>query len=162
MLTNTIPIDRPGTARRRGADKRRRSVLMLALCVMLAALLSSCGQEDPGLEVPLGERDENDQPLNPPTLRFYVSADGVVDASPDLQAEAGEVIAVVVENESAADYQLRLLDPDGDQVYAVEAPAGESAGGRATPREVGPHVVEVSAEGEPRTVDEFVVDVSAT
>ncbi len=137
-----------------------RAVLVAAVGVVLAGFLSSCGQENPSGAAPLSERAENDVPLNPPTLRFHVSADGQVDASPDLKAEAGEVAAVVLENESETAYELRLLDPEGDQVYAVEAPAGGRGDGRAMPRDVGPHVVEVFPVGEPGVGEEFPVDVS--
>ena len=136
---------------------------MLIICLVLTGLLSSCGQEDPrDGAAPLGERAENDVPLNPPTLRFHVSADGQADASPDLEAEAGEVVAIVLENESASRYELRLLDPEGDQVFTVEAPAGESGDGRAMPRDVGIHVVEIHAVGEPEAAEEFAVEVSET
>ena len=111
---------------------------------------------------PMGERAENDVPLNPPTLRFHVSADGQVDASPDLEAEAGEAVAMVLENESGSGYELRLLDPEGNQVFAVQAPAGERGDGRAMPRDVGTHVVEVHAVGDPDAGEEFLVEVSET
>ncbi|GAB3019630.1 hypothetical protein GCM10011376_29010 [Nocardioides flavus (ex Wang et al. 2016)] len=135
---------------------------MLAVCVVLAGVLSSCGQEGQTGAAPLGERAENDVPLNPPTLRFHVSADGQVGASPDLEAEAGEVVAIVLENESDSGYELRLLDPDGDDVFAVEAPAGERGDGRAMPRDVGTHVVEVHPTGEQGAAEEFLVEVSET
>ena len=128
--------------------------------MVLAVVLSSCGQESQDRAAPLGERAENDVPLNPPTLRFHVSADGQADASPDLEAEAGEVVAIVLENESASRYELRLLDPEGDQVFTVEAPAGESGDGRAMPRDVGTHVVEVHPVGEPAAAEEFQVEVA--
>ena len=137
-------------------------LLRLVACVVLAVVLSSCGQESQDRAAPLGERAENDVPLNPPTLRFHVSADGQADASPDLEAEAGEVVAIVLENESASRYELRLLDPEGDQVFTVEAPAGESGDGRAMPRDVGTHVVEIHAVGEPEAAEEFAVEVSET
>ena len=130
--------------------------------MVLAVVLSSCGQESQDRAAPLGERAENDVPLNPPTLRFHVSADGEVEASPDLEAEAGEAVAIVLENEADADYQLRLLDPEGDDVFAVEAAAGESGDGRAMPREVGTHVVEVHPTGDPGAAVQFSVDVSET
>ena len=130
--------------------------------MVLAVVLSSCGQESQDRAAPLGERAENDVPLNPPTLRFHVSADGQADASPDLEAEAGESVAIVLENESGSDYQLRLLDPEGDDVFAVEASAGERGDGRAMPRDVGPHVVEVYPVGEPGAAEEFAVEVSET
>ena len=135
---------------------------MIAVCVVLAGVLSSCGQESPNGAAPLSERAENDVPLNPPTLRFHVSADGQVGASPDLEAEAGEVVAIVLENESDSAYELRLLDPDGDDVTAVEAPAGGRGDGRAMPRDVGTHVVEVYPLGERGAAEEFSVEVSET
>jgi hypothetical protein len=140
-------------------------VLLVALCVLFAGVLSSCGQENPeGADgaAPLGERAENDVPMNPPTLRFYVSADGQVDASPDLEAEAGEVVAMVLENESDTRYELRLVNPEGGQVFAVEAPAGGRGDGRAMPRHVGDHVAEVYPVDEPGAVEEVTVDVSET
>ena len=130
-------------------------LLRLVACVVLAVVLSSCGQESQDRAAPLGERAENDVPLNPPTLRFHVSADGQADASPDL-------VAMVLENESASRYELRLLDPEGDQVFTVEAPAGESGDGRAMPRDVGTHVVEIHPVGEPEAAEEFAVEVSET
>lgn len=133
---------------------------MLATCLALAGVLSACGQEGPDRAVPLGERAENDVPLNPPTLRFHVSPDGQVDASPDLAAEAGEVVAMVFENESESAYQLRLLDPDGDDVFAVDAPPGGRGDGRAMPREVGTYTVEVLPLGERTLAEEFPVEVS--
>lgn len=136
--------------------------MAIALGVVLAAVLSSCGQEDQDGAAPLSERAENDVPLNPPTLRFHVSTDGRVDASPDLEAEAGEVVAMVLENESDSGYELRLLDPEGDDVFVVEAPAGGRGDGRAMPRDVGPHVVEVYPVGEPGAAEEFAVEVSET
>ena len=151
---------RPGRGRER--PERLLTVLMIAVCLILAGLLSSCSEEGTTGAAPLGERAENDVPLNPPTLRFHVSADGQADASPDLEAEAGEVVAMVLENESASRYELRLLDPEGDQVFTVEAPAGESGDGRAMPRDVGTHVVEIHAVGEPEAAEEFAVEVSET
>lgn len=136
--------------------------MALAVCLLLAAGLSSCGQESSDTVTPMGERAENDVPLNPPTLRFHVSADGQVDASPDLEAEAGEAVAMVLENESGSGYELRLLDPEGNQVFAVQAPAGERGDGRAMPRDVGTHVVEVHAVGDPDAGEEFLVEVSET
>jgi hypothetical protein len=135
---------------------------MLAVCLVLAGVLSSCGQESEDGATPLSERAENDVPLNPPTLRFHVSADGQVGASPDLEAEAGEAVAIVLENESDSGYELHLLDPDGDEVFAVEAPAGERGDGRAMPRAVGPHVVEITPTGERGAAEEFLVEVSET
>lgn len=135
---------------------------MLAVGAFLAGVLSSCGQEGQSGAAPLSERAENDIPLNPPTLRFHVSAEGEVDASPDREAEAGEVVAMVLENESGMRYELRLLDPEGNDVFAVEAPAGERGDGRVTPRDVGTHVVEVYPVGEPGAAQEFSVDVSDT
>lgn len=136
--------------------------MMLAVCVLLAGVLSSCGQEGVSGAAPLSERAENDVPLNPPTLRFLVSADGQVDASPDREAEAGEVVALVLENESDSDYELRLLDPDGDDVFTVEAPAGERGDGRASPRTVGTHVVQVYPVGDQEAAEEFSVQVTET
>lgn len=143
-----------------GLPRRWRPVLVAAVCVVLAGGLSSCGQENPSGAAPLGERAENDVPLNPPTLRFHVSADGHVNASPDLEAEAGEAVAVVLENESDTAYELRLLGPEGGQVYAVEAPPGGRGDGRALPRDAGPHFVEVHPVGEPGPVEEFPIEVS--
>jgi hypothetical protein len=137
----------------------------LVLCVVFAGVLSACGQENPDGKDgagPLGERAENDVPLNPPTLRFHVSADGQIDASPDLEAEAGEAVALVLENESDDRYELRLLNPDGNQVFAVEAPAGGRGDGRAMPRDVGVHVAEVEPADGSGTAEEFTVDVSET
>ncbi|QSR33211.1 hypothetical protein CFI00_22420 [Nocardioides sp. S5] len=145
-----------------GSPRQWNVIATIALGVVLAALLSSCGQESQSRATPLGERAENDVPLNPPTLRFHVSADGEVDASPDLEAEAGEVVAVVLENEGDAAYELRLLDPEGDDVFVVEAPAGGRGDGRVMPRDVGPHVVEVYPVGEPGAAEEFAVEVSET
>ncbi|HEY0645779.1 MAG TPA: hypothetical protein VGD39_20360 [Nocardioides sp.] len=133
--------------------------------MVFAGTFSSCGQEDPeggDRAVPLGERAENDVPLNPPTLRFHVSADGQVDASPDLEAEAGETVALVLENESDIRYELRLLNPDGSEVFAVEAPAGGRGNGRAMPRDVGPHTAEVHPVDASGAAEEFTVDVSET
>ena len=56
--------------------------------MVLAVVLSSCGQESQDRAAPLGERAENDVPLNPPTLRFHVSADGQADAT--VSASAGD------------------------------------------------------------------------
>jgi hypothetical protein len=139
-----------------------RTVVMLVVCVVLAGILSSCGQEGQSGAAPLSERAENDVPLNPPTLRFHVSEDGQVGASPDREAEAGEVVAIVLENESGSGYELHLVDPDGDDVFAVEAPAGERGDGRAMPRVVGTHVVEIYPAGEPHAAETFVVEVSET
>lgn len=135
-------------------------MLTLAVCVVLAGVLASCGQENENRAEPLGERAENDVPLNPPTLRFHVSADGEVGASPDREAEAGEAVAIVLENESDSGYELRLLNPQGDKVFAVEAPAGGRGDGRALPRDVGTYVVEVHPVGERGAAEEFTVEVS--
>jgi hypothetical protein len=137
-------------------------MVVVVVCLALASLLSSCAEEGQSGAAPLSERAENDVPLNPPTLRFHVAADGQVDASPDLEAEAGEVVAVVLENEADTDYQLRLLDPDGDDVFAVEAPAEGRGDGRAMPRETGIHVVEVYPTDQPGAGREFTVAVSET
>ncbi len=150
-----------------GPTERRQwhTVALLALCVLFAGVLSSCGQENAEGEAdaaPLSERAENDVPLNPPTLRFHVSANGQVDASPDLEAEAGEVVAMVLENESDTRYELRLVNPDGGQVFTVEAPAGGRGDGRAMPREVGAHVAEVHPVTDPEAGEEFTVEVSET
>lgn len=145
--------------------RRWRWVLLVASCVLFAGAVSSCGQENPeggDGAAPLGERAENDVPLNPPTLRFHVSADGQVDASPDLAAEAGEVVAMVLENETNTRYELRLVNPEGGQVFAVEAPAGGRGDARAMPRHVGDHVAEVYPVDEPGAVERFTVDVSET
>lgn len=146
-----------------GTPARQRSVLLtLIVCLALVGLLSSCGQEGRSGAAPLSERAENDVPLNPPTLRFHVSAEGQVDASPDLEAEAGEVVAIVLENEADVRYQLRLLEPDGDDVLAVEAEPEGSGDGRAMPREVGAHIVEVYPTGRPGAAEQFTVEVSET
>ena len=64
--------------------------------MVLAAVLSSCGQEGQSGAAPLDERAENDVPLNPPTLLFHVSAQGQVDASPLIHnPELGPVKAQV-------------------------------------------------------------------
>jgi hypothetical protein len=134
---------------------------MLTVCLVLVGLLSSCGQENARDDAaPLSERAENDVPLNPPTLRFHVSADGEVGASPDREAEAGEAVAIVLENEADVDYELHLLDPEGDDVFAVEARAGERGDGRAMPRDVGTHVIEVNPTDEPGAAVAFPVEVS--
>lgn len=156
------PSDDLHPCRQPGPPRRWHALLAIALGVVLAAVLSSCGQEDEDGAAPLSERAENDVPLNPPTLRFHVSTDGQVDASPDLEAEAGEVVAMVLENESDSGYELRLLDPEGDDVFVVEAPASGRGDGRAMPRDVGPHVVEVYPVGEPGAAEEFPVEVSET
>lgn len=148
--------------RRRRSRPARRRLLALMVCLIVVGLVSSCGQESPEGTASLGERQENDVPLNPPTLRFHVSADGQVSASPDREAEAGEVVALALENESNVAYELRLLDPDGDDVFAAEAPADERSGGRATPREVGSHVVTIYPKGKPGAEEEFTVEVSET
>ena len=135
----------------------------MTLCVLVAGILSSCGQEHTEGQsgaAPLSERAENDVPLNPPTLRFHVSADGQVEASPDLEAEAGEVVALVLENESDTRYELRLVNPDGGQVFSVEAPAGARGDGRAMPRDTGAHLAEVHPVDEPGAGEEFTVEVS--
>lgn len=135
---------------------------MLVVCVALAGLLSSCGQEGEIGAAPLSERAENDVPLNPPTLTFHVSADGEVNASPDRTAEAGEVVAIVLENESDSRYELRMVDPEGNDVFAVEAPPGGRGDGRVAPRDVGTHEVEIHPVGEPQAVEAFGVEVSKT
>ncbi|NPC43334.1 hypothetical protein [Nocardioides sp. zg-1230] len=152
------------TERGQAAAARRssRTVVMMAVCVVLAGVLSSCGQEGRNEAVPMSDREENDVPLNAPTLRFHVSTDGQVGASPDLEAEAGEVVAMVLENESDKGYELRLVDPAGNQVFAVDAPAGELGDGRAMPRDVGTHVVSVFPVGRPAAGEEFPVAVSET
>jgi hypothetical protein len=68
----------------------------------------------------------------------------------------------VLENESDSSYELRLLDPDGDDVFTVEAPAGERGDGRASPRTVGTHVVQVYPVGDQEAAEEFSVEVSET
>lgn len=136
--------------------------MVLILCLVVSGLLSACGQEGASDAAPLGERAENDVPMNPPTLRFRVSPDGLVQASPELVAEAGEAVAVVLENDDDDDYELRLLDPEGDTVFVVEASAEARGDGRAMPRVVGPHTVEVYPVDAPGAVEEFVVEVSET
>lgn len=169
LTVNAHPASgHPGSRDRSGAPSARSRwciVALLVLCIVLVGMVSSCGQEDPvgaDTATPLDERAENDVPLNPPTLRFLVSADGQVDASPDLEAEAGEVVALVLENESDIRYELRLLNPDGGQVFAVEAPAGGRGDGRAMPRDVGAHTAEVHPLGASGAAEEFTVDVSET
>ena len=147
---------------RHTGPRHRLAVVMLVVCVALAGLLSSCGQEGVSGAAPLSERAENDVPLNPPTLRFHVSKDGRVEASPDREAEAGEVVAIVLENESDARYELHLMDPDGEDVFTVDAPAGERGDGRTMPRVVGSHVVKIYPADTPQAAEEFLVDVSKT
>lgn len=77
-------------------------------------------------------------------------------------AEAGEVVAFVLENDSDQEYELRSLDPEGDTVLAVEAPARARVDGRALPRDVGPHTVEVYPVDAPSAAEQFVVEVSET
>lgn len=161
----TSHVDSRRQPREAGPSRRWRTVALLIVCVAFVGVLSSCGQENPDSgagAAPLSERDENDVPLNPPTLRFHVSADGEVDASPDLEAEAGEAVALVLENESDTRYELRLLNPEGAQVFAVEAPAGGRGDGRAMPRDVGAHVAEVHPVDGMAAAEEFTVDVSET
>ncbi len=123
----------------RGRNPLTTSVALL-VCFLLAGFLTACGQEGTSGAAPLSERSENDVPLNPPTLKFYVAADGEVGASPELVAEAGEAIALVLENDSGSDDTLRFLGPDGGTVFAVDAPAIGPGDGRALPRDVGTHV----------------------
>ncbi len=153
---------RPRRRPRHTGPRHRLTVVMLVVCVALAGLLSSCGQEGVSGAAPLSERAENDVPLNPPTLRFHVSKDGQVGASPDREAEAGEVVAIVLENESDARYELHLMDPDGEDVFTVDAPAGERGDGRTMPRVVGSHVVKIYPADTPQAAEEFLVDVSKT
>ena len=159
--TNEHTPTRAAQRRRPGRGRPWSVVLVVTACLVLAGALSSCGQEDArGDTASLSERAENDVPLNPPTLRFHVSEDGEVDASPDREAEAGEAVAIVLENESDVSYELRLLDPEGDDVFAVDATAGGRGDGRAMPREVGTHLVEVYPRDEPGASVEFPVEVS--
>lgn len=134
----------------------------MAMCLALAGLMSSCSQEGQTGAAPLGERAENEIPLNPPTLRFHVSAGGEVDASPDRRAETGEAVAIVLENAADSDYRLRLVGPEGDDVFTVEAPARGRGDGRAMPRDVGTHIVEVYPAADPDAGVEFTVEVSET
>lgn len=133
--------------------------LTMLLCVVVAMFAAACGHEGTTGAPPLGERSENAVPLNPPTLRFHVSTTGAVDASPDLEAETGEAVAVVLENESDTAYELRIVDPSGDQVFETSAAPGGRGDGRAMPRTVGEHVVQVSPVDDPEAAEEFVVDV---
>ena len=162
-VNDRTPVDGRGPHRLRHASPRHSlTVVMLVVCMALAGLLSSCGQEGESGAAPLSERAQNDVPLNPPTLRFHVSKDGQVDASPDREAEAGEVVAIVLENESDSSYELHLMDPDGEDVFAVDAPAGKRGDGRAMPRVAGTHVVTIYPAGTPQAAEEFLVDVSKT
>src|SRR6476469_482335 len=157
----STPIESHHAGRRRARSSRKwRTVMVLVVCVLLAGVLSSCGQEGVSGAAPLSERAENDVPLNPPTLRFHVSKDGRVEASHDREAEAGEVVAIVLENESDSRYELRLMDPDGKDVFTVEAPAGERGDGRAMPRVVGTHVVKIYPADTPQAAEQFLVEVS--
>lgn len=139
-----------------------RFVAALVLAVLTAALLTACGQENDGTEASasLAERSPNDIPLNPPTLRFRVAPDGQVGASPERRAEAGEAVALVLDNDSDQDVKLLLLASDGSKVFALTAPAGERRDGRALPRTTGTHVVEVFPTGQRAEAREFSVDVS--
>lgn len=136
------------------------TVLMLCLCLAPVGMLTACGDgsERESAE-PLQEAPENDVPLDPPTVRFQVSAAGVVGASPELEAEAGEVVVLVLENDSDIGYELSVVGPEGTDAYAMEAAAGTSEAGRFLPREVGNHVVAVYREGLPDAAEEFLLDV---
>lgn len=138
--------------------------LTMVLCLLVGAgMLSACGGEsERDSAEPLSEASENDVPLDPPTLRFQVSADDQVGASPELKAEAGEVVALVLENDSESAYELSVLGPQGDDVFAMEAAASTSEGGRFMPRDVGTHVVAVYPVGQPEAVEEFVLEVTET
>lgn len=150
-------------SRRRETRRWSRHVIFAILGLLfVGGTMSACGQERPSGAAPLSERAENDIPLNPPTLRFHVSTDGQIAASPDLEAEAGEVVALVLENESGQEYTLRFLDPEGETVFAVDAPADARGDGRAMPRNVGPHIVEVYPADMPGTGEQFAVTVSET
>lgn len=139
------------------------TVLLLCLCLAPVGMLAACGDgsERESAE-PLQEAPENDVPLDPPTLRFQVSAAGVVGAAPELEAEAGEVVVLVLENDSDTGYELSVLGPDEDDAYALEAAAGASEGGRFMPRDVGSHVVAVYPVGRPDAAEEFLLDVTDT
>lgn len=136
--------------------------MSLLLCAVLAVLTTACGHEGTTGAPPLSERSSNDVPLNPPTLQFQVSPTGEVGASPELEAEAGEVVALVLENESTSDYELRMTDPEGGEVFVMTAPSGGRGDGRAMPRVVGPHVVRVYPVGDDAAAAEFVIEVSET
>lgn len=142
------------------ARRPRHTIVMMSACVVLAAALTSCGEGGREQPPPLSAGEENDVPLNPPTLRFHVSSDGQVGSSPDLEAEAGEVVALVLENEDDVAHELRLVDPDGTQVFAVEAPAAGRGDGRAQPRNVGEHVASVHPADDPGAGTTFTVTVT--
>lgn len=144
------------------ARNRFSRLVALLLCAVLAPLAAACGHEGTTGAAPLSERPPNDVPLDPPSLLFHVSPTGDVDASPDLEAEAGEAVALVLENESDVPYELRMTDPAGDQVFATEVPAHDRGDSRALPREVGEHLVQVRPADGDGAAQEFVVAVSET
>lgn len=137
-------------------------VTVLLLAVAMSTLLAGCGEEGGAEAQGASSLDvaPNDMPLNPPALRFRVGPDGHVGASPERKAEAGEAVALVLDNDSEDAVKLVLLAPDGSQVFALTAPPAERRDGRAMPRTTGRHHVEIFPVGERAKAQRFSVDVS--
>lgn len=145
---------------------RRPTRLLLTSCACLVAsnLLVACADTDPadvqGAVTSEEQQPANDIPLNPPELRFTVAADGQVGASPEREAEAGEALALVLDNDSDQDYKLRLYDPEGKKVFGMTAPAMERIDGRALPRITGQHWIEIHPVGAAGSAQRFPVEVT--
>ena len=81
-------------------------------------------------------------------LELVVEKDGTVTKPSQLTVSAGETIELKLENESAADYHVQLLGPDGDELGEAEAHGGQDAEFVAKLAEEGSYRVEVFRDGQ--------------
>jgi hypothetical protein len=82
---------------------------------------------------------------------FQVTPQGDVSAEPDLTVHAGEVVKLELFNHAQADYKLVVINPAGQQVAALVAPAQNLGQTNVELDQPGHLKVQVSAAGSTQT-----------